>query len=103
MEVEEVDEDQMILTQIIKQKTLEKPKRRLVKTTAMKGRNLKTAEVMLVNQTLEVVDYILAGRKRGVDSTLEDIIEDVNHPSSDTKEEEPVSKRKLIKRGPIFT
>lgn len=58
---------------------------------------------MLEDQTLEVADSIIVGRKRDADSTLKHIIKEVNHPSSDIEKEELVPRRKLIRKGPTFT
>lgn len=63
--MEEVDEDNMNLTQIMKNQTSNKPRRRLIKVATKKGRNVGTPEVMVVDQTPEVVEAIIARRKRG--------------------------------------
>lgn len=75
---EEINEDQMSLTQIMKQ-TLKKPKRRLLKMATQKGRNVEIPRLMIEDQTLDIAHSILIRRTKGADSTLEDILEEASN------------------------
>lgn len=66
-----------------------------------KGKNVDDLEV--TEKIAVAATAIRTERKRGASQTIEEILEQESACSGATKEDEHVSKKKLIKKGPTFT